>query len=181
MTGIAAEELRRLEQVVKGRLGARSDAALLVEAYVEGTARAAYARTVGDGSVPTSLPMERSSILIEVSRRLGRVIEDFEIQALFRVNMSQARTMRTALIATYPDITNELSLAWSLVEAHTAGRSKGRTFAGTIIVFAAEDRRNAFSDYAKRLGIAVEELLGDAKQPWQLLVADDFPESSLPK
>lgn len=173
--------MRILENAVANRLGARSDVPALISAYVDGTARTAYLRTVGEGSVPTSLPMERSLILLEVSRKLARVIEDFEIEALFRVNASQARAMRTALLATYPDVTNALALAWSLVDAHASGRQKGRTFTGTVIAFAAEDRRNAFSDYTKRLGMRVEQLLGDASQPWRLLVSDDFPKSALPK
>jgi hypothetical protein len=178
--GLTAEERRNLERVVAARLGARSDAKQLVVAYLDGMARSAYARTIGDGSVPTSLPMERSLVLIEVSRQLGRVIEDHEIQALFRVKPSDARAMRTALFATYPDLTNELSLAWAMVGAHTAGRQKGRTFAGIVIVFADGDRRDTFTAYAKRLGIGIEELLGDHERPWKALVADEFPKSSLP-
>jgi hypothetical protein len=181
MAAISAEELKRLEQAVASRLGARSDAAVLVRAFVDGTTRTALVRTVGEGSVPTSLPMERSLILIEVSRELGRVIEDFEIQALFRVSPAQARAMRTALLATYPDVVNDLSLAWSVVDAFCDGRKKGRSWAGTVVVFAAEDRRNAFADYARRLGADVEELLGDAERPWRLLVSDTFPKGQLPR
>jgi hypothetical protein len=89
--------------------------------------------------------------------------------------------MRTALLATYPDLTNDLSLAWCLVDAYIDGRRRGRSVAGSVVVFPDVERREAFSAYAKRLGIAVEELLGDEKQPWKLVVSDQFPKELLPK
>lgn len=181
MAGLTDAERNRLTDVVAGRLGARTDAKKLVAAYLDAVARSAFLRTTADSPVPTSLPVERALVLIEVSRQLGRVIEDYEIQALFRVSASQARAMRTSLLATYPDLTNELSLTWSLVEAYVKGRQKGRAFSGTVVVFADVDRRDVFADYCKRLGIGVEELLGDEAHPWRLLVSDAFPKSSLPK
>lgn len=181
VAGLTDEERQRLTKVVSGRVGRRSDAKELVSAYLCATERSAFLRTTADGPVPTSLPVERSLVLIEVSRQLQRVIEDFEIQALFRVSASQARTMRTALLATYPDLTNELSLSWSLVDSYTNGRQKGRGFTGTVVVFADADRRDGFAAYCKRLGIGVEDLLGNEELPWRLLVSDDFPKDSLPK
>lgn len=180
MTGLTDAERQQLDKVVGRRVGARSDAKQLVAAYLDAMVRNAYARTTDTGPVPTSLTAERSLILIEISRQLNRVIEDFEIQALFRVTLTSARTMRTTLLATYSDDADELTMAWSLRGARTDGRRKASSFTGTVIVFESEDRRNAFVDNLQRSGIDIELILGDDAKPWQVIVGDAFPKSQLP-
>jgi hypothetical protein len=178
--GLTEEQRKRLEDVVRRRVGVRSDAEQLTTAYLNAMLRNAYVRTTEPGPVPTSLTAERSAILIELSRELGRVVEDFEIQALFRVTLGQARAMRTMLLATYSDDADDLTLAWSLRGAHTGPRRRGETFSGTVIVFGAEDRRDAFVAHVEREGIDVEVILGDDSAPWQVLVGDAFPRDQLP-
>ena len=180
MTGLTDAERRQLEQVVARRVGARSDAKQLVAAYLDAMVRNAFDRTTDDSPVPTSLTSERSLILIEISRQLNRVIEDFEIQALFRVPLASARAMRTTLLATYADDADKLTLAWSLREARTAGRRRATGFIGTVIVFESEDRRDAFIDNVERSGVDVEVILGDAAKPWQVVVGDAFAQDLLP-
>jgi hypothetical protein len=114
MAGLTKDEQGLLETVVGRRVGVRSDGKVLVDAYLTAMARNAYARTVESGPVPTSLVTERSAILIEISRQLGRVIEDFEIEALFRVTPTQARSIRSTLLATYSDDADTLTLTWSM-------------------------------------------------------------------
>lgn len=182
MGGLAPEERKRLEEVVAARIGARSgSAAALTEAYLDAVERNAYARTVGPGPVPTSLTSERAELLFEICVRLERVIEDFEIQALFRVTETQARAMRKMLLATHTDEANRLDHAWSLVGARRAGRRKGAKVTGEVIVFDDEDRRNAFTAFAARTGIEVERVLGEGDKPWQVIVADDYPADQLPE
>lgn len=181
MPGLSDAERQALEKVVGRRVGARSDAKLLVEAYLDAMARNAYFRTTDDGPVPTSLTAERSLILIEISRQLKRVIEDFEIQALFRVPLSAARSMRNTLMATYSDDADRLTLAWSLRGARSGKREKTADFTGATIVFTAADRRDAFVDFAERSGIGVAVLRGDDAKPWKVAVSDDFPKDQLPK
>lgn len=182
MGGLEPAERELLEATVAARLGARSaDAHGLTAAYLDAMARSAYLRTMGPGPVPTSLTSERSEMLFEICRRLERVIEDFEIQALFRVTATQARAMRKTLLATHSDEADRLDHAWSLVGATTAARRKGRTVTGEVIVFQDEDRRNAFIAYAERTGIAVERVLGEGDKPWQVIVGDDYPAARLPR
>lgn len=180
MTGLTAAERQVLEDVVARRIGYRADAKALVVAYLSAMERHAFARTVQVGPVPTSLTAERSAVLIEISRQLRRVIEDFEIQALFRVTAAQAKSMRTTLLATYSDDADDLTIDWSLTGAKNRGRRRGDTFAGTAVEFTAEDRRDAFLASAQRVGVHVELLLGDASKPWLLLVGDEFPAGKLP-
>lgn len=130
--------------------------------------------------MPTSLNVERSAVLIEISRQLKKVIEDYEIQALFRVTTAQARAMRTTLLATYSDATDVLTLGWSLVGAKNLGRANVDKVVGTKLQFASEDRRDAFIEQNERAGIAVAVILGDAARPFQAVVADDFPSADLP-
>jgi hypothetical protein len=120
-------------------------------------------------------------MLFEICVQLERVIEDFEIQALFRVTATQARAMRKTLLATHSDEANRLDHAWSLVGATTAARRKGRTVTGEVIVFKDEDRQHAFIAYAERTGIPVEPVLGEGDNPWQVIVGDDYPADLLPR
>ncbi|GAB3655391.1 hypothetical protein [Glycomyces tarimensis] len=182
MGGLTDEERERLRNVIALRVGARSDAGALTTAYLDAMARSAYARTVEPGPVPTSLTSERSEILVQISRQLGRVIEDFEIQALFRVTPTQARSMRRMLQATHSDEVNELDLAWSEVGAvRGKHRKSGRTVTGEVVIFAAEDRRDAFVAYAERTGYPVEVVRGEPDAPWQVIVGDAFPIEQLPE
>jgi hypothetical protein len=181
MGGLTDEERRRLEETIARRLGARSDAAQLTSAYLDAMAHYAYTRTAGSGPVPTSLTSERSEILIEICRQLRRMVEDFEIQALMRVTTTQARAIRTALQAAHSDDAAELDLHWSLRGAKNHKRRKGTAFTGEVIVFAAEDRRDAFIAYAERSGIEIEPIQGEAGAPWQVVVGAGFPRDRLPK
>ncbi|RHW22753.1 hypothetical protein D0Z08_31350 [Nocardioides immobilis] len=119
-------------------------------------------------------------MLVEISRQLKRVIEDFEIEALFRVTRTQARTMRTTLLATYSDVTDDLTLTWSLVGARTLGRISQGSVVGSEIQFSSEERRDAFVAQMDRGATPTEVLLGDPKKPWRVVVDDAFPKDSLP-
>lgn len=180
MPDLSDEQAKRLLEVVTRRLGARSDPKTLVEAYLTAAVKHAYARTCEMGSVPTSIVVERSTLLIEISRELGRVIEDFEIQCLYRVTLTQAKSMRTTLLATYLDDTDELTLAWSLVDATRQGRRDVGKLNGKVIVFTSEERRDAFFEQAQRLGASVAVVHGDPATPFQVVVGDDFPTAKLP-
>lgn len=85
MSGLTIDERAKLEKVVSRRIGKRSDAVELVKCYLDAMSRNAYFRTTDDSPVPTSLGAERTLLLIEISRQLHRLAEDFEIQALLRV------------------------------------------------------------------------------------------------
>ncbi|MGO4362278.1 hypothetical protein [Terrabacter sp. RAF57] len=180
MSGLTKDELSRLETVVARRLGARSESKTLVDAYLTAMAKNAYSRTVESGPVPTSLVSERSAILIEISRQLGRVIEDFEIQALLRVTPPQARSMRSTLLATYSDDADVLTLTWSMRAAHQLGRETVDGLNGTKVSLASEDRRDALISYAERAGVAVRTITDDDAHPWAVVLGDDFPKADLP-
>jgi hypothetical protein len=165
---------------VEHRVGVRSNAVTLVDAYLDAMVRNAYARTTGDGPVPTNLTAERSMILIEISRQLNQVIEDFEIQALFRVTLPAARAMRSTLLATYSDDADKLTLAWALRDARVDGREKYDSVKGEVIVFDSEDKRDAFLANVERSGVPVRKMLGDPEKPWKVVVGDSFPKDQLP-
>lgn len=177
---LSQAELNALKKVVDARLGNRSDGAALVDAYLIGVRRYAYERTAASAPVPTSLVAERAALLIEVSRELGRLIEDYEIQALLRLTPSSAASLRRTLLATYTDDADELLLAWTLRGARRGGRQKDG-FAGTEVEFADKDRRDQFVALQKRNGVDVRVLHGDDERPFLVLVGDGFPKRKLPK
>jgi hypothetical protein len=181
MGEIVAEERATLSKTIERRLGTRGDPSELAKAYLIAAQRHALARTTEVGPVPTSLTVERSGLLLEISRELGRVIDDSEIEALFRVPRSQARSMRTTLLATYSDITDELSLKWALLDAKNDGRKTVDHVNGTALRFETEGQRDAFISQTKRMGYATAKILGDATVEWGLVVADDFHHISMPE
>ncbi|HYQ33669.1 MAG TPA: hypothetical protein VEQ83_10690 [Lapillicoccus sp.] len=180
MAGLTKDEQSRLETVVGRRLGVRSNAKVLVAAYLDAMERNAYSRTVESGPVPTSLVAERSAILVEISRQLGRVIEDFEIQALFRVTPRQAGSMRATLLATYSDDADALTLTWSMRGARQLGRLTVDGLNGTKVALESEDRRDALVAYAGRTGVDVRVITDDEAHPWAVVLGDDFPKADLP-
>ncbi|MFB2554283.1 hypothetical protein [Herbiconiux liangxiaofengii] len=175
------QDRQKLHTAFARRLGARRDATELVEAYLVAAQRHAFSRTVQAGPVPTSLTVERSGLLLEISQELGRVIDDVEIEALFRVSRSQARTMRTTLLASYSDITDDLTVDWALNDAHRNGRKTVGEVNGTVIRFSSEQKRDAFVSQMDRSGIDTEMVHDDEKAPWAVVVSDAFPRNRLPK
>jgi hypothetical protein len=181
VAALSEEERAHLDAVVARRVGTRSDARVLVAAYLDAMARNAYFRTTDSSPVPTSLTAERSLLLIEISRQLDRVIEDFEIQALLRVPMAAARSMRTTLLATYTDDVDRLTQSWALRGAKTGNRVKSDSgWPGTTVTLTSEDRRDVFVDLLQRRGVPVEVVFGDDKHPWAVIVGDEFPKKDLP-
>ena len=177
---IVEGDAERLERVIKNRIGARSDGGELARAYAEGAAQHALNSAMGSGPVPTSLPAERAALMIEVSRKLGRLVEDFEIEALLRLTSGLAKSVRRTLVATYTDAAAELLERWSLKGARGKGRRKVDDFAGEAISFADEDRRDAFVEAQEKVGIPVQVVHGEADNPWMVVVGDEFPTDKLP-
>ncbi|MEV8239353.1 hypothetical protein AB0O90_03885 [Microbacterium testaceum] len=169
----------RLKNVVLRRLGAGHDAQALVDAYLTAAQRHAFARTVEIGPVPTSLTVERSGLLLEISRELGRVVDDAEIQALFRVSRSQARAMRTTLLASYSDITDDLTVYWALKDASNGGRKKVGDVNGTLVRLSSEQKLEAFLSQMERLGVPTETMT-DSRSGWAVVVSDAFDRQRLP-
>lgn len=175
------QERQTLQAAVARRLGARRDATELVPAYLVAAQRHAFSRTLQAGPVPTSLTVERSGLLLEISRELGRVIDDVEIEALFRVSRSQARTMRTTLLASYSDITDDLTVDWALKDARRGARKTVGDVNGTLIRFSSEQKLNAFLSQMERSGTDTELVYDDKRSPWAVVVSDAFPRDRLPK
>lgn len=175
----AAADIAELTRVVSARLGKRSDGEELVKAYLDALLWSGVTRTTVAGPVPTSLVAERAALLIEVSRQLGRLIEDFEIQALFRLPRSSAGSLAKMLMATYTDDADQLLLAWSLRGAKQGERTE-EDFLGTEIRFTAANRRDAFIALQERSGIRVQAVRGDPERPWLVIVGDEFPTKDLP-
>lgn len=175
------QEQQQLQSVVSRRLGARRDATELVPAYLVAAQRHAFSRTLQPGPVPTSLTVERSGLLLEISRELGRVIDDVEIEALFRVSRSQARTMRTTLLASYSDITDDLTVDWALKDASRGARKVVGEVNGTLIRFSSEQKLASFVSQMERSGIDTELVLDDKRSTWAVVVSDAFLRARLPK
>lgn len=177
---ISASERTEFENTLARRLGRRGNGAELATASLVAAQRHLIHRAQQLGPVPTTLTVERSAVLVEISKALGRVVEDYEIEALFRVTASQARAMRLTLLASYADVTDELTIRWALVDATTGERRSTETFTGPQIEFASEDRLRAFVSQMRRAGIDVEVVHDEEATPWLVVVGDDFPENQLP-
>lgn len=180
MEWLTAEERVLLAEVLKRRLGARGDGPALATAYLRASQRSAFDRTVANAPVPTSLTAERSALLIEVSRELGRLIEDFEVQAILRVTPSAARSIRRNLVATYADDASDIAIRWALRGAVRGDRIKYLGNIGTEVQLDSRERRDEFVVHAPRLAAGVVVLAGLSSAPWRVWVPDAFAQDLLP-
>lgn len=160
-----------LEAAIGRRLGQRGNASQLADAYLSGVEAYAIERTTANGPVPTSLPVERAAMLFEVCQKLGRVIEDYEIEALLRLPPALAKAVRRTLLATYPDSTNSLIVAWAIQGAKYRGKFE-LDFVGHKIQFADSDRRDGYKEVKQREGIKVQDIV-DEQHPWSALVDEN--------
>lgn len=169
-----------LEKRIQNRLGSRGNGTELARAYLDGAREHAINRTLGNGPVPTTLAAERAALLVVVSKKLNRLIEDFEIQALLRLAPAQASSLLRTLLATYADDAHDLLQQWSLHKARKDGRAKASNFGGTKIVFSSKDRRDNFVQLQEQQEIDVEIVDKDDEHNWVVIVGDQFPKDRLP-
>lgn len=85
-----------------------AEAKRVVDAVVEGAKREALELIAGGESFPSAVNDIRALRLRYVSEQLGRVLRPREIEIVFRIPASSARTLVRKLGATYPSIVDEL-------------------------------------------------------------------------
>jgi hypothetical protein len=141
---VRAHAVDRLETL--GGLS-REQATALVDAVVGGAVDHAFELINGSGPVPTSMSTAKADQLRWICQRLGRLVSQREVEIVFRITPTSARTVLNTMLATYeeglreqfldrmrddatvlPSGTDEAGLTWTLrfTEASTfdAARSE---------------------------------------------------------
>jgi len=107
----AQQRARAVERFVTlGGLTAEA-AEALVDAALAGAIDHALESVNGMGPVPTQMAASRADHLRFVCERAGRILNQREVEILFRVSASTARTILTTLRATYEQILRDKFVA----------------------------------------------------------------------
>jgi hypothetical protein len=139
--------------------GLSKDAATaLVDAAVGGAVDHAFELINGTGPVPTSMTTAKADQLRWICDRLGRLVSQREVELVFRITPTSARTILNTMLATYEEGLREQFLARMRADATvlpTGNDEEGLTW--TLRFSEASTYDAAWSELA-RLG-----LLGEAE------------------
>jgi hypothetical protein len=86
-------------------------ATALVDAMVDGAVDHAFELINGSGPVPTSMSTSKADQLRWICERLGRLVTQREVEILFRITPTSARTILNTMLATYEEGLHEQFLA----------------------------------------------------------------------
>jgi hypothetical protein len=88
-----------------GTLGGLSpeQASALVDAVVAGAVDHAFELINGSGPVPTSMTTAKADELRWICQRLGRLVSQREVELVFRITPTSARTVLNTMLATYEE------------------------------------------------------------------------------
>jgi hypothetical protein len=86
-------------------------AAALVDAMVDATVDHAFELINGSGPVPTSMTTSKADQRRWICERLGRLVTQREVEILFRITPTSARTILNTMLATYEEGLHEQFLA----------------------------------------------------------------------
>ena len=152
------------------RLGERANADKLTSDYLAGVEQFARARTIGGGSAPTSLAVERADLVIAVCREHGSMLTDREIEALLRVTPAQSRAILRLVEAAYDDEVSTYLLAAALRGARTNDTGEFGHVDGNRIVLRDGEAREQFLKQCDRLGIPAIANDTDADKPFLVYI-----------
>lgn len=97
--------------VVRRQTGlTQEESAQLVDAVLAGVADEALDMIAGAGAVPSTMADARAARLQFVTRRLKRAPRRREVEVIFRVPSSTARSILSRMLATYPEVVAEAQL-----------------------------------------------------------------------
>jgi hypothetical protein len=86
-------------------------ATALVDAMLDGAVDHAFELINGSGPVPTSMTTSKADQLRWICERLGRLVTQREVEILFRITPTSARTILNTMLATYEEGLHEQFLA----------------------------------------------------------------------
>lgn len=81
----------------------RDEATALVDAVVAGAVDHAFELINGTGPVPTSMSTAKADQLRWICDRLGRLVSQREVELIFRITPTSARTVLNTMLATYEE------------------------------------------------------------------------------
>lgn len=82
-------------------------ASALVDAVVDGAVDHAFELVNGSGPVPTSMTTAKADELRWICQRLGRLLSQREVEIVFRITATSARTVLNTMLATYEERLHE--------------------------------------------------------------------------
>jgi hypothetical protein len=152
----ADQRARAVDRLV--RLGGLSKeaAGLLVDAAVAGTVDQAFSVINGSSAVPTSMTTAKAEQLRFICDRAGRLLSQREVEILFRVTATSARSILTTMLATYEESLREKFLDRMRADAKVIASGTADTGLTWTVRFSESSTLDAASGELARLGYATE-------------------------
>ena len=149
---------RAIERLVTLGGLSKADAARLTDAAVAGAVDQAFELINGSGAVPTSMTTSKADQLRFMCDRAGRMLSQREVEILFRVTATAARSILTTMLATYEEALREKFLARMRADARVMATGTEEAGLSWTIRFSESSTLDAAWAEVSRLG-----LLGDAE------------------
>jgi hypothetical protein len=154
---------------VKRRFGARlgnlATGEELAEAWIAAVTQQALDLNLSAGPVPSTISGMRADLLMQVSRKLERLITEREAEVVLRLTPASARAVHRLMKAIYEDLLEEYILKWTL-EGASLDKKRGSYMGvkeGHRVSFASKDAADAAVLELRRRGIPVERKTDEPK------------------
>jgi hypothetical protein len=140
------------------------EAGRLVDAAIAGSIDHIFELVNGSGPVPTTTTTTKANQLRFICDRAGRLLSQREVEILFRVTGSAARTVLTTMLATYEEGLREKFLARMRQDAKVIASGTDESGLTWTVRFSEQGTLNTAWDEVVKLGLSAETEVSSAKR-----------------
>lgn len=139
-------------------------AGLLVDAAVAGAVDQAFELIIGSSAVPTSMTTAKADQLRFICDRAGRLLSQREVEILFRVTATSARSVLTTMLATYEEALREKFLERMRADAKVIASGTAQAGLTWTIRFSESSTLDAAWGELARLGYSTEAEVNSSRR-----------------
>jgi hypothetical protein len=139
-------------------------AGLLVDAAVAGAVDQAFELIIGSSPVPTSMTTTKADQLRFICDRAGRLLSQREVEILFRVTPTSARSILTTMLATYEEALREKFLGRMRADAKVIASGTAEAGLTWTVRFSESSTLDAAWGELARLGYATEAEMNSSRR-----------------
>jgi hypothetical protein len=155
---------RAIERLITLGGLSKTQAAALTDAAIAGAVDQAFELINGSSAVPTSMTTSKADQLRFVCDRAGRLLSQREVEILFRVTATAARSILTTMLATYEEALREKFLARMRADAKVTASGTDEAGLTWTLRFSESSTLDAAWAEVHRLGLASEAEVSTARR-----------------
>ena len=158
------QRTRAVERLVTLGGLSKEAAGLLVDAAVAGAVDQAFELINGSSAVPTSMTTAKADQLRFICDRAGRLLSQREVEILFRVTATSARSIVTTMLATYEEALREKFLERMRADAKVIASGTAQAGLTWTVRFSESSTLDAAWGELARLGYATEAEMNSSRR-----------------